>query len=484
MTVRRRDVRVRLAVAAVAVAAVALAQAASADSVKLANGLTYGSVTVVGFRGGVLFFDIAEGKTISKKLTAVRRISIAGRDDFNAAEAARVAGKVDEATRLYGKARKSAKDPWLEALIAARIEPADGARPTPTTGHPSPTTTGPSPTSPPAPAVDPLSSPEALGRLLYSEPTGPSYSGLTSLQKAEREKAFRAKLDQWRRRNVPIGKEVTWVLSVADVDRDRATGKLVLNALSSFGLEVRVLWSAEHKAALTKVSKGDLLIVKGVVSKWQKVSSTFKLLAHEASFVLVGASMSKGGAYPRGGAATEGVRHIAFVIDRSGSMLDQRDYLKRDLRQAISKLGLSHSFHIIYFANGLGEEGPGKRLVQATQANKARTIKFLGKFDPHGGSPTDPLAAIKRGFKVLARAPGGKGTKAMFLLTDGDFMNNKQVVTQVRVWNRVAKVQVNTIFYGNPSSQGDILKKLTQIAQENNGTFTRLTGKKKARGRR
>ena len=50
--------------------------------------------------------------------------------------------------------------------------------------------------------------------------------------------------------------------------------------------------------------------------------------------------------------------HVVYVIDRSGSMLDTLDQVKRELLRSISRLEDTQTFHVIFFGRGPPQEGP------------------------------------------------------------------------------------------------------------------------------
>ena len=162
--------------------------------------------------------------------------------------------------------------------------------------------------------------------------------------------------------------------------------------------------------------------------------------------------------------------HIVLVVDRSGSMLDHFDRVKREVTKTISQLQDVQTFHLVFFAHkeGVAENRP-RRLVLATEANVGGAVKFLESVEAGGGSPTNPLEALKRGFDVLANPPNDKKGKILFLLTDGDFHDNAEVRRKIKQWNAKKDVAVNTILYatGGP----DIRRALRQIATENGGKF-------------
>ena len=164
--------------------------------------------------------------------------------------------------------------------------------------------------------------------------------------------------------------------------------------------------------------------------------------------------------------------HIVLVVDRSGSMFDFFDCVRREMNKTITQLLPTQTFHVILFVRGLDskrDENPPRRLVNATVHNKREALEFLKGVSCEGGQPTNPLGGLKRAFDILAHPPNDKPGKIIYLLTDGEFHDNDEVRRKIRQWNKKGDVRVNTILYAVRGD--DIQKALEQIATENGGTF-------------
>ena len=161
--------------------------------------------------------------------------------------------------------------------------------------------------------------------------------------------------------------------------------------------------------------------------------------------------------------------HIVLIVDRSGSMLDYFDMVVHQMLATLGKLKPEQTFHVVLFARGTADENPPRQLVYANNVNRAQAYEFLKKVTASGGSPTNPLAAIKRGFEVLASPPNKLPGKLMFLLTDGEFHDNQEVRRQIKSWNKRGDVLVNTILFA--AGGEEIRRTLEQIARENGGQF-------------
>ncbi len=177
-----------------------------------------------------------------------------------------------------------------------------------------------------------------------------------------------------------------------------------------------------------------------------------------------------------GGGRGGNVHHVVYVIDRSGSMLLAFDNLRSEMLISISKLKPVQDFHVIFFAAGTPIESPPKQLVQANEENKALASQFLSGNEISPDGQTNPLPALRRAFEVLEKAAPDKPGKLIYLLTDGDFTNNDEVMQAIKEWNSKKEVHISTFFYNNEmtgrSKTGNVQTILKRIADENGGRYT------------
>ncbi len=175
----------------------------------------------------------------------------------------------------------------------------------------------------------------------------------------------------------------------------------------------------------------------------------------------------KGKFFGHGGNA----HHIVYLIDRSGSMAmgGTFDTVCREMVKSISELNPVQSFHIVLFGDGTTIENPPKSLVDATDDQKEAAAKFLEKQRASG--PTDPIPAMNRAFDVLAKADRQKRGKIIFLLTDGVFTADNDVVLRtIKGRNRGQQVHINTYLYGGQQEK-EAVDVMQKIAKENGGKF-------------
>ncbi|MBI5723516.1 MAG: VWA domain-containing protein [Planctomycetes bacterium] len=185
-----------------------------------------------------------------------------------------------------------------------------------------------------------------------------------------------------------------------------------------------------------------------------------------AEFGLVGGGSGSGpksGFYGSGGNAYQ----VVYVIDRSGSMIQTFDYLRKEMLTSIGTLKDVQDFHVIFYAMGTPVENPPKQLIAANRNNKVAAAEFLKGVTPEG--QTDPVPAMQRAFQVLQGAK--KTGKLIYLLSDGLFPDNALVLKTIKEQNPPGPNQamINTYLYGErPKEAEEVMQK---IATENKGRY-------------
>lgn len=155
------------------------------------------------------------------------------------------------------------------------------------------------------------------------------------------------------------------------------------------------------------------------------------------------------------GGEARGTKKIAYVVDRSGSMLTTFSGVVNELKESIGGLRRTQKFHVIFFNAGPPLENPPRRMVNAISAHKREAFEFLKNIVP-GGS-TDPRPAMRRAFAVEP--------DLIYFLTDGEFDAN--LLEVLDTLNRDRGVRIYTIAY--VSQQGAAL--LERIAREHHGEY-------------
>lgn len=157
-------------------------------------------------------------------------------------------------------------------------------------------------------------------------------------------------------------------------------------------------------------------------------------------------------------------RSIIFVCDASGSMINKMFLLKRELQRTVDQMKVQQAFNIVFFA----DEAPqtlSPTLLMASPDNKRKAYEFLNSVTTYGS--TDPIPGIEAAFR--------QQPQLIFLLTDGDFPDNKKVVDRIAQLNPGGKVKVNTIAFVNEDEENKpFIEVLKTIAKTGNGIFKRV----------
>lgn len=166
--------------------------------------------------------------------------------------------------------------------------------------------------------------------------------------------------------------------------------------------------------------------------------------------------------------AADPASQIVFVIDRSGSMMETFDTVRREIIETVGHLDEDQAFHVILFADGMAMENPPRRLVTATPHAKRQLVDFLVSMRPEGR--TDPEAALKRAFAAL-RTSDTDERKLIHLLTDAVFPDHERTLRLIRRRNPPGpeQVRINTILYGRRPAEAVKVMKL--IAAESGGRY-------------
>ncbi|MFH1725374.1 MAG: VIT domain-containing protein [Elusimicrobiota bacterium] len=108
-------------------------------------------------------------------------------------------------------------------------------------------------------------------------------------------------------------------------------------------------------------------------------------------------------------------KDILFIVDRSGSMEEggKMKQARDALSYCVSKLGARDRFGIADFATGVNLFD--RRLVPATEGNKARALRYVERMEAAGG--TNIGAALEEGLALLPE--GSDRVSIVFFLTDG-----------------------------------------------------------------
>ncbi len=175
-----------------------------------------------------------------------------------------------------------------------------------------------------------------------------------------------------------------------------------------------------------------------------------------------------GGMGPKGPVFGDGgnARVITFVCDASGSMLSKMDALKVEMSKVVHQLKPIQSFNVIFFQQGDPKSLDRSSVVTANPENKRKFDEFVKNINTAGD--TNPIPGLEIAFK--------QKPQLVYLLTDGEFPDNKAVIAKIAELNKDKRIKVNTIAFTNSEDKKNKIdtafkKVLQQIASENGGTF-------------
>lgn len=157
------------------------------------------------------------------------------------------------------------------------------------------------------------------------------------------------------------------------------------------------------------------------------------------------------------GTRSKGKRFV-FVIDKSGSMNNQGRLgkAKRELIATLRSLKPEARFMVYFFDQG-AEPMPVTSMMAATPENIAWAARWI---EGRGvGGSTDPRDALRFTFNLKP--------DTVWLLTDGQFADDDEVLKQIRTANSNAAIRINTVAFKDKSGEA-VLK---QIAAENDGSY-------------
>ncbi len=158
-------------------------------------------------------------------------------------------------------------------------------------------------------------------------------------------------------------------------------------------------------------------------------------------------------------------RKVVYVIDRSASMQGERfAHAIAELERSIEHLPTDAAFSVVFFSSSDPIHGtpsyvlmPPGRMMRASAANKRNATRWIRSVQPEGG--TDPTDAISAALRL--------SPDAIFLMTDGQFDDERAVESALAQGNRRGKVSVSTIAFYEPKGE----QLLRRIASGNRGEY-------------
>ena len=161
--------------------------------------------------------------------------------------------------------------------------------------------------------------------------------------------------------------------------------------------------------------------------------------------------------YGTGGNATR----LVYILDHSGSMLDNFEFLKDQAIKSVGNLSANQFFAVILVSDRVSTVGPAQ-LQRALPESKKAFADLLRK-EVAEGANDGLLGPFEQAFsRAFAMNP-----ELIYFLTDGKFGDG--LIARVAEFNKERRVHINTIAFvtEEPLYKGQ----LQQLAQENGGTY-------------
>jgi hypothetical protein len=152
---------------------------------------------------------------------------------------------------------------------------------------------------------------------------------------------------------------------------------------------------------------------------------------------------------------------IVYIIDHSGSMMDNFDYLKVETKRSVSQLVPLQFFSVIMVSDTAAVSGAAQ-LQRAVPDAKAQIIAKLEDFVAEGQND-DLLPPFQEAFqKAFDMHP-----QLIYFLTDGHF--DPRLADVVQQLNRQHKVHINTLAFVNHEASYE--DQLQNLAKKNGGVY-------------
>ncbi len=163
------------------------------------------------------------------------------------------------------------------------------------------------------------------------------------------------------------------------------------------------------------------------------------------------------------GSASEEPVHVAFVLDRSGSMSGvPMQQALRSVEACLGALSEADRFGIVAFDNEVTLFG--SELVQGTSESREAATRFLATIDARGG--TELLSGLTAASNLLAGSGGD-----IFLLTDGQVSGTDTVIQQAKN----AGIRIHCLGIGSASQD----RFLSLLARQTGGVSRFVTARER-----
>ncbi|MCF7957548.1 MAG: VWA domain-containing protein [Phycisphaerae bacterium] len=166
---------------------------------------------------------------------------------------------------------------------------------------------------------------------------------------------------------------------------------------------------------------------------------------------------------------------ICYIIDRSGSMILAEDYVRKELRKAISALSPAQYFQLVFFAGGEPKELQSGSLIRANATHRHKGLNYVNQTGLINVKSKEEawkgvVNALRRGFE--AKTFDGRYAQLFYLFTDGEFDHDQvSMMLQYLQARRQYPATIHVIACGSTENK----KFLDTLARENHGRFRFVT---------
>lgn len=168
-------------------------------------------------------------------------------------------------------------------------------------------------------------------------------------------------------------------------------------------------------------------------------------------------------------------KYVAFMVDRSGSMIMAHEYVRQQLNLSISRLKPYHYYTIIYYADDQPLCLAKDYLLRASASNRQRGMEFADTVNLAEVKTTNQAWQAVNNALHLAfdlATPGGEEIELLYWLTDGEFDHDKVWDTLVRrQQQRKTAMTINVVGCGSRDNEAFLQK----IARFYNGQYRFVT---------
>lgn len=155
---------------------------------------------------------------------------------------------------------------------------------------------------------------------------------------------------------------------------------------------------------------------------------------------------------------------IVYILDHSGSMLDNFDYLRKEVKKSTEAMAPIQKFNIVMVSESAAVIGPkGAALPWATVEFKREVVNKLYTEFRAQGRNDDLLPPFKEAFEEAFKMK----PQLIFFLTDGHF--DPKLMEVVNGLNKDKKVIINTLAFVNRGAEYE--EQLQKLSKENGGKY-------------